>query len=108
MELIDEIPYPNLQREYFKKYLEIQKQSNEKQVEENTNQYSLKTVLDQFSKSKPIRIQDLQNEISQIKLQINTMLSQNQEIELRLQMLENEKIQNIENTNDKQLKGEYS
>ena len=30
MELIDKIPNSNLQREYFKKYLEIQKQSNEK------------------------------------------------------------------------------
>ena len=62
--------------------------------------------MDQFSKPKPIGIQDLQNEISQIKLQINTMLNQNQEIEIRLQMLENKKkIQNIEN-NDKQLEKE--
>ena len=67
--------------------MEIQKQNNEKQIE-NTNQYSLKIVLDQFSKQKPIGIQDLQNEISQIKLQINTMLIQNQDIETRLQMLE--------------------
>ena len=47
--------------------------------------------MDQFFKPKPIGIQDLQNEISQIKLQINTMLNQNQEIEIRLQMLENKK-----------------
>ena len=67
--------------------MEIQKQNNEKQIE-NTNQYSLKIVLDQFSKQKPIGIQDLQNEISQIKLQINTMLIQHQDIETRLQMLE--------------------
>ena len=85
-----------------KRYLEIQKQNNEKQVE-NTNQYNLKTVLDQFSKPKAIGIQDLQNEISQIKLQINTMIIQNQEIETRLQMLENEKIQSIDNNEDKQL-----
>ena len=45
MELIDKISYPNLQKEYFKKYLEIQKQNNERQIE-NTNQYNLKTVLD--------------------------------------------------------------
>ena len=32
-------------------------------------------------------IQDLQNEISSIKLQINTMISQNQEIENKLQIL---------------------
>lgn len=53
MELIDKIPHQNLQKEYFKKYLEIQKQNNEKQIE-NTNQYNLKTVLDQFSKLKHI------------------------------------------------------
>ena len=75
--------------------MEIQKQNNEKQIE-NTNQYSLKIVLDQFSKQKPIGIQDLQNEISQIKLQINTMLIQNQDIETRLQMLEKWKVQIIE------------
>ena len=59
---------------------------------ENTNQYSLKTILDQFSKPKQAGIQDLQNEISQIKLQINTMLIQNQDIETRLQMLEKWKV----------------
>ena len=75
--------------------MEIQKQNNEKQIE-NTNQYSLKIVLDQFSKQKPIGIQDVQNEISQIKLQINTMLIQNQDIETRLQMLEKWKVQIIE------------
>ena len=75
--------------------MEIQKQNNEKQIE-NTNQYSLKIVLDQFSKQKPIGIQDLQNEISQIKFQINTMLIQNQDIETRLQMLEKWKVQIIE------------
>ena len=75
--------------------MEIQKQNNEKQIE-NTNQYSLKIVLDQFSKQKPIGIQDLQNEISQIKLQINTMWIQNQDIETRLQMLEKWKVQIIE------------
>ena len=51
------------------------------------NQYNLKIVLEQFSKTKPIGIQDLQNEISSIKLQINTMISQNQEIENKLQIL---------------------
>ena len=109
MELIDKIPNPNLQKEYFKKYLKIQKQNNEKQLE-NTNQYNLKTILDQFFKPKPIGIQDLQNEISQIKLQINTMLIQNQEIETRIQTLENKKIQTIEDNDDsKQLEeGESS
>ena len=51
------------------------------------NQYNLKIVLEQFSKPKPLGIQDLQNEISPIKLQINTMISQNQEIENKLQIL---------------------
>ena len=102
MGLINKIPDPNLQRQYFKKYLEIQKESNEKQME-NTNLYNLKTVLDQFSKPKQAGIQDLQNEISQIKLQINTMLIQNQDIETRLQLLEHGKIQTIENIEDKQL-----
>ena len=64
-------------KKYFKKYLEIQWQSNEISLE-NTNQYNLKTVLDQFSKKpKLVRIQDLQNEISQIKFQINAMIVQN-------------------------------
>ena len=49
MKLIDKILDPHLQRDYFKKYLEVKKQSNEKQIE-NKNQYSLRIVLDQFSK----------------------------------------------------------
>ena len=61
-------------------------------------------MLDQFSKQpKPIGIQDLQNEISQIKFQINTMLIQNQDLETRLKVLEQGKIQTSENTEDKQL-----
>ena len=84
----------------------IQKQNNEKQQLENRNQYSLKIVLEQFSKPKPIGIQNLHNEISQIKLQVNTKLIHNQEVETRLQMLENEKAQIIEDDN-KQLKGEF-
>ena len=109
IELIEKIPDQNLQKEYVKKYLEIHKQSNERSLE-NTNQYSLKTVLDQFSKPpKPIGIQDLQNEISQIKFQINTMLIQNQDLETRLKVLEQEKIQTSENSEDKQLEeGESS
>ena len=71
----------------FKKYLKIQQQSNERSLE-NTNQDSLKIVLDQFSRQpKPIGIQDLQNEISQIKFQINNMLIQNQDLETRLKAL---------------------
>ena len=91
MELIDKLPDQNLQREYFKKYLKIQKQNNEKIIE-NTNQYNLKTVLAQFSTPKPIGIQDLQIEISQIKLHINKKQNQNQDMETRLQMLEHAKL----------------
>ena len=84
MELIDKLPDQNLQREYFKKKMEIQKQNNEKSIE-NTNQYNLKTILDQFYTPKLVGIQDLQNEISQIKLHINKMQNQNQDVETRLQ-----------------------
>ena len=67
-------------------------------------------MLDQFSKQpKPIGIEDLQNEISQIKFQINTMLIQNQDLETRLKVLEQEKIQTSENSKNKQLEeGESS
>ena len=105
--MIDKLLDQNFQKEYFKKYLEIQKQNNERSPE-NTNQYSLKTVLDQFFAPKPIRIQDLQNEISQIKFQINKIQNQNQYKETRLQMLEHEKLQLIETVEDKQLEGESS
>ena len=74
IEIIENIPDQNLQKEYFKKFLEIQKQSNQKKLE-NNHDYSLKTVLDKFSnKPKTVGIQDLQHEISEIKLQIKTML----------------------------------
>ena len=91
-----------------KKILEIQKQNNEKSIE-NTNQYNLKTVLDQFYAPKPVGIQDLQNEISKIKLHINKRQNQNQDIETRLPMLEHAKLQTIENIENEQLEeGESS
>ena len=43
IEIIENIHDKELQREYFKKYLEIQKQSNNRNLE-NNNQYNLKTV----------------------------------------------------------------
>ena len=56
IEIIDNIPDPNLQKEYFKKFLEIQRQNGQKKLE-NNNEYSLKTVLDKFSnKPKPVGI----------------------------------------------------
>ena len=62
---------------------------------ENNNQYNLKTVLDKFaSKPKSIGIQDLQNEIRQIKLQINSMIVQNEDLETRLKVLEKRKKSN--------------
>ena len=104
IEIIENIPDKELQREYFKKYLEIQKQSNNKNLE-NNNQYSLKTVLEKFTgKPRSIGIQDLQNEISEIKLQINSMIIQNEDLETRLKVLEKgknqivEETENIENT----------
>ena len=61
IEIIENIPDPNLQKEYFKKFLEIQKQRNQKKLE-NNNEYSLKTVLDKFSnKPKIVGIQELVN-----------------------------------------------
>ena len=48
IEIIENILDKELQREYFKKYLEIQKQNNNRNPE-NNNQYSLKTVLDKFT-----------------------------------------------------------
>ena len=110
MEFIDKLPDQNLQREYLKKKkkMEIQKQSNEKIIE-NTNQYNFKIVLDQFFVPKSAGIQDLQNEISQIKLHINKRQNQNQDIETRLQMLEHEKLQTIEIIENDQLEeGESS
>ena len=59
---------------------------------ENNNQYTLKTVLDKFtSKPRSVGIQNLQNEISQIKLQINSMIVQNEDLETRLTILEKRK-----------------
>ena len=109
IEIIENILDPNLQKKYFKKFLEIQKQSNQKSLE-NNNDYSLKTVLDKFSsKPKLVGIQDLQHKISEIKLQINTMLVQNEDLELRLKVLEKGKIQIEETKKEEQLEeGESS
>ena len=109
IQVIENILDPNLQKEYFKKFLEIQKQSNQKSLENNNN-YSLKTVLDKFSsKPKSVGIQDLQHETSEIKLQINTMLVQKEDLDLRLKVLEKRKNQIEETKDEEQLeKGESS
>ena len=108
IEIIENIPDPNLQKEYFKKFLEIQKRSNQKSLENNNN-YRLKTVLEKFSsKPKTVRIQDLQHEISEIKLQINTMLVQNEDLDLRLKALEKGKGQIEESKEEEQLEDEES
>ena len=101
IEIIENILDPNLQKKYFKKFLEIQKQSNQKSLE-NNNDYSLKTVLDKFSsKPKLVGIQDLQHKISEIKLQINTMLVQKEDLDLGLKVLEEGK-NKIEETKDEE------
>ena len=99
IEVIENISDPNLQKEYFKKFLEIQKQSNQKSLENNNN-YNLKIVLDKFS-SKPKSVQDLRHEISEIKLQINTMLVQKEDLDLGLKVLEEGK-NKIEETKDEE------
>ena len=100
IEIIENIPDKELQNEYFKRYLVMQKQNKNEKLE-NNNQLSLKTVLDRFtSKPKSVGIHDLQNEISQIKFQINSMLIQNEDLEIRLKTLEKgknpEDIENIQ------------
>ena len=100
IEIIENIPDKELQNEYFKRYLVMQKQNKNEKLE-NNNQLSLKTVLDWFtSKPKSVGIHDLQNEISQIKFQINSMLIQNEDLEIRLKTLEKgknpEDIENIQ------------
>ena len=67
-------------------------------------------MLDKFSsKPKSVGIQDLQHEISEIKLQINTMLVQNDDLDLRLKVLEKGKIQMEETKDEEQLEeGESS
>ena len=83
--------------------MEIQKRSNQKSLENNNN-YNLKTVLEKFSsKPKTVGVQDLQHEISEIKLQINTMLVQNEDLDLRLKALEKGKGQIEESKEEEQL-----
>ena len=67
-------------------------------------------MLDQFSSQpKSIGIQDLQNEINQIKFQIKEMIVQNQDLETRLKVLEKGKLQTFENTEEVQLEeGKFS
>ena len=73
---------------------ELQKQNNNKNPEKN-NQYSLKTILDKFTSiPRSVGIQNLQNEISQIKLQINSMIIQNEDLETRLKNFEKGKKSN--------------
>ena len=66
-------------------------------------------MLDKFSnKPKIVGIQDLQHEISEIKLQINTMHDQNEDLDSRLKILEKGKVQMEESKEEEQLEEEES
>lgn len=86
LETIDKIEDQKIQRKCIRKLLQLRDKEAKK---ENTNQYNLKSVLDQFSKPRPTTLQDLQKEISQIKSQIKKLKSQDQNLEIRIQNLEN-------------------
>lgn len=83
IEAINKITYPQTQQEYITKILNLRKNS------ENNNQYNLKTTLEQFSKPKPSTLQDLQQEVSQIKIQIGKLKQQSKNFAQRIDKLEN-------------------
>ena len=90
LEMIDQIEDKEAKAKYIKKVLE-QQNSKPKPKVNLSNAYQMKDIFQYYKKQEPATLQDLQEEIKQIKVQIEEIKSSTQNIDFRLTNLENQK-----------------
>ena len=88
LEVIDQIEDKEAKAKYIRKVLE---QQNSKPKINLSNAYQMKDIFQYYKKQEPATLQDLQEEVKQIKLQIEELKLCNQNIDLRITNLENQK-----------------
>ena len=90
IEMIDQIEDKEAKKKYIRKVLE-QQNSKPKPMTNLSNAYQIKDIFQYYKKQEPATLQDLQEEIKQIKVQIEEIKSFTQNIDFRLTTIENQK-----------------
>ena len=90
LEMIDQIEDKEAKAKYIRKVLE-QQNSKPKSKINLSNAYQMKDLFQYYKRQEPATLQDLQEEVKQIKTQIEEIKSFTQNIDFRLANLENQK-----------------
>ena len=90
IEMIDQIEDKESKRKYIRKVLE-QQNSNPKPKTNLSNAYQINDIFQYYKQQQPTTLQDLQEEVKQIKLQIEELKIFNQNIDITLTNLEHQK-----------------
>ena len=90
LEMIDQIEDKEAKAKYIRKVLE-QQNSKPKPKINLSNAYKMKDLFQYYKKQEPAPLQDLQEEVKQIKIQIEELKFLNQNMDTRIQNLENQK-----------------
>ena len=90
LEMIDQIENKEAKAKYIRKVLE-QKNSKPKPKVNLSNVYQMKDMFQYYKKQEPATLQDLQEEVKQIKIQIEELKLFNQNIDTRITNLEHQK-----------------
>ena len=90
IEMIDQIEDNETKTKYIRKVLE-QQNSKPKSKPNLSNSYKMKDIFQYYKKQEPTTLQDLQEEIKQIKIQIDELKHFTQNIGDRITYLENQK-----------------
>ena len=88
--MIDQIEDKETKTKYIRKVLE-QQNSKQKSKPNLSNSYKMKDIFQYYKKQEPTTLQDLQEEIKQIKIQIDELKHFTQNIGDRITYLENQK-----------------
>ena len=99
IEMIDQIEDKETKTQYIRKVLE-QQNSKPKSKPNLSNSYKMKDIFQYYKKQEPTTLQDLQEEIKQIKIQIDELKHFTQNIGDRITYLENQKEVITSETND--------
>ena len=90
LEMIDQIEDKEVKAKYIRKVLE-QQNSKPKLKTNLSNAYQIKDIFQYYKQQEPATLKDLQEEVKQIKIQIEDLKLFNQNIDLRITNLENQK-----------------
>ena len=90
LEMIDQIEDKQAKAKYIRKVLE-QQNSKPKPKINLSNAYQMKDLFQYYKKQEPATLQDLQEEVKQIKIQIEELKYFNQSMDTRIINLENQK-----------------